>query len=121
MPYFRVGQRAVPVRPVFPNQQINPRLPIYQQPPPPPRPAVARNRLPQQLPVLNAPFFPKENEFYEGEEEQQQHEYEEAYAYPTMSILDQHGLITPSFSNYQSFQHYPKQQLIRPVQPYYHR
>ncbi len=120
MAYVRIAQR-----PVFSNQQMNPRPPIYQQPPPP---AVARNQLPRHLPVLNPPYFPKENEFYEEEEQQQQQQQyeEEVYNYPTMLISDQHGIITQQFSAYRSFPNYPKQQLIHPIIPrhpaymYYH-
>jgi hypothetical protein len=128
MPYVRVGQQAFLVRlgapnhlarPVVPNQPIHPRFPMYHQLPRPSPPNVVRNQVPRQLPVLHAPFFPKENGYYEEEEEEQQQqlEYEEAYAYPTMFIPDQHGTFIQQYSNYPFFRPHPQQQLIHPIQP----
>ena len=136
MPHYLVGQPVFLVRPNIPNPRMNLRLPVYQQlprppllpPPPLPPRAVVRNQVPRQLPVLHAPFFPKENEYYEEEEEQQQYyEYEHMHPYPTMSIPDQHGTLIQQYPNYPFVPPYPKQQLIHPVQPrppsyvYYHR
>ncbi len=121
MPYFRVAQRAVPIRPVLPKPQVPARLPTHHKPT-----VVIRNQVPQHFPVLQPPIYLREPEFYE--EEQQQ--YEEIY-YPTVTIHDQHGSMTQQFSNqigtYISAQNYSKQQSNRrakhrhPPSIYYNR
>lgn len=92
MPHVRVAHRTAPVRPPLVNQGANPRTPIPRvvtpRAPIPQQPQLAvRNRLPQYLPVLQPPVFPRETEFYEAEQYEQYQE--EFYPYTTITVLDQ--------------------------------
>ena len=103
MALVRPPHRApVPMRPPIVNHQVHPHtpppranIPQHPTPPPPPvlpppAPSTGRNRLPQFLPVLQPPLFPKESGFYE--EEQYLDDYE--IYQTTMPIIDQHRLRT---------------------------
>lgn len=77
------------------NQLAAPRAPVMRAPtvrlaPPQQRPPVARNRLPQFLPVLQPPLFPRDSDLYEDER------FTDDQLFQTVALADQHRQATRS-------------------------
>ncbi|UJR22088.1 hypothetical protein I4U23_025154 [Adineta vaga] len=102
MRQVRHPQRApAPPRPSIPHQHGQFHAPLIRTPVPQPSVVhqphpVVRNRVPQFLPVLQPPLFPKEPDFYEDEQYIDEYETYET----TAALLDQQRYIplTRTFS-----------------------
>jgi len=107
MPRVFVINRVAPIRPSLPNRPGIRRVPMHHR-----TPANVKKPVPQYLPVLQPPIFPREYNFYEEEEEEEQYQ-EDIFNYPTVIIADQHRTITHQLSNriptYMSLPNYTQQ------------
>jgi len=134
MAYVRVPHRVVPIRPLLPNHQVAPirlplsnyqaipirlplsnpqaipRIPIHHRPP-----MNVRKPVPQYVPVLQPPAFPREYNFYEEEEEVEEEEpyQEELFNYPTVVVADQHRTITHRTPTFMPLKNDTKQSLTQ--------
>ncbi|CAF2840724.1 unnamed protein product [Rotaria sp. Silwood2] len=105
MAYVRVAHRGYPARPPLANYPIMHRIPIQHQ-----HLVRHRHNAPRHVPVLHAPTYPGEYDFFGGEEEEQQLYGQDPYQHPEVLIPDQYRRSkyhstkrTPTFMSLQNY------------------